>query len=150
MRIKLLSLLIIIGFMAAACSTVPFARREENIMKAVDLINLGDTARLAELSQQPFLFDAEIVMMERDIEMMWKNISEAGFRIINPELVEAMEIDSKSYAQFGNSFEVETYFKKYLPEETTFARIVAENGEFLFLLHGKQEEYPQIYGFKVM
>jgi hypothetical protein len=150
MRIKLLSLLLVLVLIVAACSTVPFAGREENIMKTVNLINLGDTAKLADLTQQPFLFDAEIVMMERDIEMMWRNISEAGFRIINPKLVEAMEVDSESYAQFGNSFEVETYFKKYLPEETTLARIVAENGEFLFLLHGKQEEYPQIYGFKVM
>jgi hypothetical protein len=47
--------------------------------KVVTLVNSTAAPILPSLQSLRFLFDKEIIVLERDIEMIWKNNDDAGF-----------------------------------------------------------------------
>ncbi|RKX73555.1 MAG: hypothetical protein DRP87_18710 [Spirochaetes bacterium] len=142
--------LILFTIVFTSCATVPFAGRERNILKVVDLINRGNTNQLISLSQIPFLLDGEIIMLEKDLEFLWENFASARLAIPDPRVAETRPASESSHEIFASSMEVEVFWKKYLPEASFIARIVSDNGEFLLILGGRQRGFPLIYGFKAL
>jgi hypothetical protein len=138
-------LILLIG----ACTTTPYSQREENVQKIVELIQKGESAALIAQSQLPFLFDGEIVMLERDLRTLWTNLAEAGFSLQNPQIEYLGPAGRYSYSPFADSMEVRTFFKKYLPEKSSIVRITAENGVFFLLLGPKVEKAPAIIGYRM-
>lgn len=139
----------LLAFSALSCTTTPYPQREGSVEKAIDLINSGDAELLTAQSQLPFLFDAEIIMLERDLQSLWKNLSEAHFKMESPEIEYLGPAGRYSYPPFADSMEVRTFFKKYLPEKASIVRITAENGEFFLLLGPKDKGAPTFIGYRI-
>lgn len=132
-----------------SCASLRFEQREADIMKIISLINGGDSAKLAEVSETPFLLDDEIIMLEGDISTLWTNITAAGFTIAGPDVYLIEQKGEDSYSTFGESMEVESFFSKYLPNTARIARVEGDNVKLLLLVNDKVEGYPKIHGIKV-
>lgn len=135
--------------LAASCTTTPYSQREANVQKAIDLIQAGDAETLVAQSRLPFLFDAEIIMLERDLETLWGNLSEASFEMENAEVEYIGPAGRYSYPPFADSMEVRTFFKKYVPRKSSLVRITAENGEFFLLLGPEKKDNPTFIGYRM-
>jgi hypothetical protein len=135
--------------LASSCTTTPYSQREGNVQKAIDLIHAGDADRLVSQSELPFLFDAEIIMLERDLRTLWENLSEAEFTMENFEVEYIGPAGRYSYPPFADSMEVRTFFKKYVPEQSAIVRVIADNGEFFLLLGPEEDEAPTFIGYRM-
>jgi len=133
-------------FVIASCVT--FEVDEDEVSKIIKLINTGDSTKLAQLTQTPFLLDAEIIALEDDAALFWKNLAEARFSLANPQLVDIIPVAEETYKLFSESWEVEVFFKKYVPPRSVVAEIKADNGSVLLLLDGEKKGHAQILGIK--
>lgn len=148
--LKSVLLFLLSMFLLLSCSTVPFAQRESSIDRVIELFRTGDVSTLSDISQRPYLFDGEIILLPRDIELLYQGLADGGFTIHDYTIESVHRIDQTSYAQFADSMEVKTFFSKYLEPTTVLATVQGRNGRYLLLLDGQQGMYPKIYGFKVM
>lgn len=122
----------------SSCTSVPYSMWKSSANKVVTLVNSDGSAYLAELTKSPFLFDREIIILERDIEMIWKNIDDAGFVFQKGYEVESVPLSPGDYSYFGDTMEVRTWFEKYLPEKASLVKIQAPNGLYYFILGGRK------------
>jgi hypothetical protein len=129
-------------------SCVTFEVDEDEVTKIVKLINTGDSKKLAQITQTPFLLDAEIIALKDDAALFWDNLAEAKFSLDNPQLVDIIPVEEETYKLFSESWEVEMFFQKYVPEDSVVAEMKAENGSVLLLLDGEKKGYAQILGIK--
>ncbi len=143
------SLVVLLVLFAASCTTTPYSQREANVQRSIELIHSGDAQALVAQSQLPFLFDAEIIMLERDLRTLWENLSEASFTMENAEIEYLGPAGRYSYPPFAVTMEVRTFFKKYVPESSSLVRITADNGEFFLLLGPKKNEAPTFIGYRM-
>jgi hypothetical protein len=129
-------------------SCVTFEVDEDEVTKVIKLINKGDSEKLAKITQTPFLLDAEIIALEDDAALFWNNLAEAEFSLANPELVDIIPVEEGTYKLFSESWEVEVFFQKYVPENSVVAEIKTDNGSILLLLDGEKKGCAQILGIK--
>jgi len=146
---KILFLMVIIIVGLSSCASLKFVQKEDDVIKIIDLINKGDSKTLTTVSVTPFLFDGEILMLDSDIDILWKNITDAGFTLQAPSVVKIEEIGVESSRFFGDSMDIRSYFDRYLPETARITHIQAGAVNMLLLLNGKKDGYPQIHGIKV-
>ena len=90
------------------------------------------------LTSTPFLLDGEIIILEKDISMIWKNIRDSGFTFEKAFETESMPVGAGDYRYFADSMEVKTWFSKYLPEKASLVKIKAKNGLYYFILGPKK------------
>ena len=134
-----------------SCSSVPYSRWNSSSAKVIELINSPGDEYLTKITASPFLFDREIIILEKDIAMIWKNIDEAGFCFEEAYEAESMPVSAGDYRLFADTMEVKTWFEKYLPEKASVVKIKAKNGLYYMILGGKKwitvvKEEPQ-FGF---
>lgn len=134
---------------AASCSTASFVKKEENILKVTDLIYQQKPESLAEITNRPFLFDSEILVREEDTDAMWENLSAAGLRLPEIEILEAETVTEDSWKAFvSESYyerDVKSFFGNYVSDEAAFVKIQSAQGLFLLILDGKSSGgYPMI------
>jgi hypothetical protein len=134
--------------MIVLASCVTFEVDEDEVTKIIKLINTGDTKKLAKITQTPFLLDAEIIALQDDAALYWKNLAQAKFGLVNAQLVDIIPVEAETYKLFAESWEVEVFFTKYVPPHSMVAKIKADNGNFLLLLDGEKKGYAQILGIK--
>jgi hypothetical protein len=134
--------------MIALASCVTFEVDEDEVTKIIKLINKGDSEKLAKITQTPFLLDAEIIALEDDAALYWKNLTQAKFSLVNAQLVDIIPVEEGTHKLFSESWEVEVFFNKYVPPHSVVAEIKADNGGFLLLLDGEKKGYAQILGIK--
>ncbi len=121
-----------------SCTSVPYSRWNSSSAKIVDLVNSGGDASLSGLTSTPFLLDGEIIILEKDISMIWKNIRDSGFTFEKAFETESMPVGAGDYGYFADSMEVKTWFSKYLPEKASLVKIEAKNGLYYFILGPKK------------
>jgi hypothetical protein len=136
-------------FLLSSCASVRFVQKEADVMALVSLINQGEAETLSRLTQSPFLFDREILMLAKDTKTVWKNLAEAGFALDQPKVLRIEPVSEESYRDFADVMEIEVYFRKYVPKTAKIARIESRGGSCLFILNDKQAGYPLILGLKV-
>jgi len=132
-----------------SCTSVPYSQWDSSSAKIVDLVNSGGDASLSGLTSTPFLLDGEIIILEKDISMIWKNIRESGFTFGKAYETESMPVSAGDYRYFADSMEVKTWFSKYLPEKASLVKIEAGNGLYYFILGPKkwikvEKEEPEL------
>ena len=130
-----------------SCATRPYAQKDEKVFDLIKAINSGEAAA-KELAEAPFLFDGEIVLMQNHLTALWKNLYMAGFRMYDASIVRNHFIKENSWREFGDTMDVQTFFKKYLDENTSLVEVKARNGNFVFLLNKEVNGFPRIQGFK--
>jgi hypothetical protein len=140
----LLVLAVVVGITGCATLGAGFAARD--VEKAVGLINSQDGFELSRHSSAPFLFEGEMLLRDSDVDAVWHNLSENGFELENPIIVETSKSDETTYMVFSDTEEMEIFFRKYIPEGSTLGKIGTDNGTFYILLGRGVDGYPSILG----
>jgi hypothetical protein len=140
--------ILLAGVLLLLGACVTFKVDEDQVTKIIKLINSGDTDKLARVTRVPFLLDGEIIALQDDAGLLWKNLAQAGFTLQNAALADLIPVKEDTYKLFADTWEVEVFFKKYVPPKSMVAQIKADNGDFLLLLDGEKKGYAQILGIK--
>jgi hypothetical protein len=140
--------ILLAGVLLLLGACVTFKVDEDQVAKIIKLINSGDTDKLARVTRVPFLLDGEIIALQDDAGLLWKNLAQAGFTLQNAALADLIPVKEDTYKLFADTWEVEVFFKKYVPPKSMVAQVKADNGDFLLLLDGEKKGYAQILGIK--
>jgi hypothetical protein len=130
------------------CATLTVKENEENVYTVITLINKGDSEQLINMSRIPFIYDGEIILLQKDIQLLWDTLSETGFSLHDPEVVSIDKVDDESYAAFTSSAEGKFFFKRHLPEKAVIATVSTQEGTFYFITGNKAREDITIFGMK--
>ena len=154
---KIVFLLISVWILTGLLSCATYSQKKESSDKVIDLVNTKNSALLSEITTLPFLFDKEIIVLEKDSSMIWQNINNAGFKFEEIIGSESIPVSSKDYLVFGNTMEVKTWFEKYLPKKASLVKINCKNGLYYMILGNKKKvaasgttgvkDYPALCGF---
>ena len=134
MKKALILLMIPISFLIISCTSVPYSQWDSSAEKVVDLINHPGEEYLEEISSNPFLFDGEIIVLDKDISMIWNNLNRSRFGFKNGVIAETVPVGADDYKMFADTMEVKTYFSKYLPEDAAIVKVESDYGLFYLLL----------------
>ena len=145
---KKILLLLAVALLVSSCATMKMSKDEKDIYYISDLINTGDDAYLAKMSQLPFLVDQEIIVLAKDVSTFWSTIVEVGFKVEEPSLERGVKVTSESYKEFYDSMEVETFFKKYLEKQSRLLELQTNTGQRILLLVTDTLFTRTIHGFK--
>ena len=140
-------LLCLFALALAGCLTLQqrFTNAADEI---ITLINMGKADELTAMTGIPFLLDSEIILLPEDMAVFWKDVLEAGFTVEKPLLIESYQTDDKTYREFGDNMDVESYFQKYVSKDAHI--VVIETGKstiFLIMDRTRQKE-TKLIGFK--
>jgi hypothetical protein len=130
------------------CTTFNVKDREAGIYKIIDFINNGESEKLVTSSRIPFLYDGEIILLQKDIRLIWNTLSESNFSIKDPEITAMDNIDEQTYTVFTTSMEGKVFFKRHLPKKTVITTVSAKNGTYYFLTGGDKKSGVTIFGMK--
>jgi hypothetical protein len=129
---------------------VPVAQRDSSIIKLIDLFNAGDVEKLTNLSQKPFVFDGEIILIGQDLELLYGTLKESGFSFENYQIAAIEPVNDESHKIFADTMEIRVFFERYVKSTAVVVTVSDDSGSVLFLLDGKDGEYPQVHGIKVL
>lgn len=132
----------------SACVSVDKPAGEEDFLKALDLISVGEVGQIVEISQDPFLLDGEILVGKANLSLLWGEFRYSGFQFSNPVITEILPADPSQASLFSISQEVVYFFDLYAVPGSTFGRIQCDQGGFLLLLGPEVEGMRKILGFK--
>ena len=130
-----------------SCSTMSSAFFEETGEVIADHINKGMDESLVEKSLYPFAFESEILVAENQVQLLWKGLAGSGYKIASPRTVLTRPIVLEDYTMFSESWEMRTFFEKYLYEDD---RLIEVEGDYstLFFLVRKNDNDFSILGMK--
>jgi hypothetical protein len=140
--------LVLAAMLAASCASGPYVQNEPGVYKLVDLINKGGINEVKGLSDAPFLFDGEILLLSDDVNSLWNNLKSAGFKLEGAKIASIERLGADSYKAFADSLDARVFFSKYLNQDTSLVRIAAQNGVWLFLLNREVAGFPRIQGMR--
>lgn len=130
----------------SGCATLRSGFAEREVEKAIELINSGDAGKLAGHSGKMFVFDGEILLRSSDIRAVWRHLSENGFSLTDPVVIETFRSDDSTYAIFSESDEMKIFFSEYVPTGSTVGQVETIEGTFYLLLGNGSGGYPAILG----
>jgi hypothetical protein len=118
------------------------------VREVANLINTGDSARLASLSASPFLIDGEIIPLGADVASFWQGIVKAGFRVEGATLDRGVPVSADSYKDFADTMEVKSFFSRYVKDGARVLEMTTSTGTRILLLTRSQWFSWKILGFK--
>lgn len=145
---KKLPYLLLLALLLASCASIQRSKDEGNIERISELINTGQSQKLVEMTELPFLLDQEIIVLDKDVRTFWSTIVEVGFKVEEPVLQSGTRVGPESYKEFHDSMEVETYFKKYLERRSRLLELKTNAGQHILLLVTDTLFTRTIHGFK--
>ena len=148
MAMKKILLLSMPLLLLISCASIQRSQDVQGINKFSRLINAGEAERLTRMSKLPFLLDQEIIVLNRDINTLWTNVTAAGYRVEEPTLERGETVTEDSYREFYDSMEVKTFFKKYLKKNTRLLELETSSGQRILLLFENRLFSRQLRGFK--
>lgn len=138
---KFLPLLLLL---AAGCSTIPVLNPGSASLELVDAIN-GQT--VTSMTHTPFLVDQEILSDSGDTALFWKELASMGFSLEEAGK-EPLEIGAADFSLWGTGFDVEVFFRKYLPERAYLYEVKGPGGKFYLLFGSSPVGTTEFYGIK--
>ena len=136
-----------VAVLGASCATIPAAQDRTRVESLLEELNTAPVERLVELTARPFLLDGEIVVLQRDIEMMWSNLRDVGFRFAEATVEEVGALTDQSYLEFGDTMDVQVWFERYTADDAGIARVRTSHGVFFIVIGEGDEIDLQIFGF---
>ena len=131
----------------SSCASVRGVPGKSTVGNLMELVNSKDVTTMGKITNIPMLIDGEIVSREKEVTSFWAQVFKAGFRLQEQQEAVVEPVDSTALAFFGDTMEVRTFFKKYLPKTAITAEIKGTGGTYIFLLSGRSGKYPYIFGF---
>jgi hypothetical protein len=145
---KKLPYLLLLAVLLVSCASIQRSKDEGNIERISELINTGQSDKLVEMTELPFLLDQEIIVLDKDVRTFWSTIVEVGFKVEEPMLERGTKVGPESYKEFYDSMEVETFFKKYLKRQSRLLELKTNTGRRILLLVTDTLFTRTIHGFK--
>jgi hypothetical protein len=139
---------LLVSVALASCASIQRSQDQGTVRQVANLINSGDSARLASLSASPFLLDGEIVPLAADVASFWQGIAKAGFRVEGAALDKAALVGAESYRDFADTMEVKSFFSRYVKDGTRILELTTSAGTRIRLLTRSQWFSWKILGFK--
>jgi hypothetical protein len=132
----------------ASCASLQHSWDEGAVQQIADLLNAGQSQKLAAMSVTPFLVDGEIVLLKNDIASFWEGAAKAGFRVEGAALDQGTPVSAESYKQFAPTMEVKAYFSRYVKKDSRVLSMTSSTGRHILLLMRSEWFSRQIMGFK--
>ena len=133
----------------SSCASLQRSWDQGNVETVARLINEGQADKLTAMSATPFLVDGEIVTLKADIASFWSGIVKAGFKVEGAALLQGVPLSADSYAQFGNTMEVKSFFAQYVKKEARILELrTSPSGKKIVLIFGDSWFTKTMYGFK--
>ena len=130
------------------CATFAPRRFERSAGRIIGLVNSGQAAELASMSQTPFLLDGELMLLDRDVAELWSGMIKAGIKIGPAASVKALPLDGESFKRFASTMEAKTFFEKYVSDRGSLVVLQAGSSRILLLLERGKRGRTLIVGFK--
>jgi len=118
----------------ASCASLQHSWDQGNVHGVANLINGGQSAKLAAMSSTPFLVDGEIVALKADVAGFWDGIIKAGYKVEKPELNAANPVTADSYKLFADTMEVKSFFAQYVKKDTRILELKTSAGKSVLLI----------------
>jgi len=132
----------------SSCASLQHGWDQGAVKEVADLINAGQSQKLAAMSVTPFLVDQEIVPLKADVASFWDGVVNAGYRVQGAALEGGTPVDAGSYTQFANTMEVKSFFARYVKKDTRVLRMSTSGGTHILLLMRSEWFSRQLIGFK--
>jgi len=134
----------------ASCASLQHSWDQGNVQGVANLINGGQSAKLAAMSSTPFLVDGEIVALKADVAGFWDGIIKAGYKVEKPELNAADPVSADSYKLFADTMEVKAFFAQYVKKDTRVLTMKTSGagGRVLLIVKDNLFSSKTIQGFK--
>ena len=145
--LKILILLAIAGLFVS-CSTLGAGYYEDSGLIVANQLNKGMHESLTEDSVYPFVFEQEILASGSQVKMLWEGLVKAGYYVENPSVAMNQPVSDKDSLLFAESWEVKSYFEKYVSEEDRLILIEGDNTSFYLILRRNNKESYSIIGWK--
>ena len=133
--------MLILSVLIVSCTTTPYSQWRSASEKVVDLINHPGEEYLEDITSKHFLFDRELIVLDKDISLIWFNLNNSEFAFTNGEITETIPVGPDDYKYFADTMEVKTFFKKYLPEDASLVKIQSSSGLYYLLLGSSKYIY---------
>jgi hypothetical protein len=131
-----------------SCASIQRSQDQGTVREVANLINSGDSTKLASLSASPFLLDGEIVPLPTDVVSFWQGIAKAGFRVEGAMLDHGAPVGAVSYKDFADTMEVKSFFSRYVKDGARVLELTISAGTRIRLLTRSQWFSWKILGFK--
>ncbi len=118
----------------SSCASLQHGWDQGDVNMVADLINAGQSAKLASMSGSPFLIDGEVVPLKADVAGFWDGIIKAGYKVQGPQLGAAAPVSADSYKQFADTMEVRAFFKNYVKKDTRILELKTSAGKSILLI----------------
>lgn len=134
------------AFVTMSCSTLlTVEQAEELAIDSVTNISEGNVEQLSAESGRPFLFEGEILISESLVNDLWNALAKSGYLLTNPEVVDAITIDSTTPVRFYNeSWEVEQWFNNYASENCIMVEVAGDEGALYLIINLDKKSNPLI------
>ncbi len=146
-RLASLSVVIVLALALAGCASMQHAKDEGSASRVSRLLVEGRGAELASISASPFLLDGEIIALPADVVTFWDGAAKTGLRL-DTELARAVPVGPDTWREFGQSWEVKTWFTKYVAQGARLFEMRTPRGGRVLLLVRERMFSLTIYGFR--
>ncbi len=130
-----------ITFVFFSCSSMDGSFFEESGTALADQINEGMKETLVEESLYPFAFESEILVSENQVQLLWSGLIDSGYRIPSPRTVTNRPAVLEDYLLFSESWEMRTFFEKYLKEDDRLVEVEGTGSSLYFLIRRDEKEF---------
>ncbi|OQY31382.1 MAG: hypothetical protein B6241_14170 [Spirochaetaceae bacterium 4572_59] len=103
---------------------------------------------LSDESAYPFVFETEILATASQIKMLWEGLVGAGYVLNHPEIVMNRTVTAEDSSLFADSWEIKSFFEKYLEDSDRLLQIDGSETCCYFLLRKQDKGEFKILGWK--
>ena len=132
----------------ASCASIAIAPDVDNVTTLVDRLAQGGPEGLFDVVSDQFVYDQELLKRESDVLLLWERLFDAGISFDGAEVLSVAALDDDSYRLFGDSFEMRSFFERYLRGAPAIARIRVGAEEYLLLVGGGRNGVPELFGMR--
>jgi len=132
-------MLIAAAVLLASCATVPANVSEKSVGSVINVLNSGDSSKIAEITSTPFLLDRELLENEARVVWFWDMVLAGDFNMSDSVVIQAKPAGEAWKSFFEPSEFMNLWYGKYVSEKALFAHVENEKHE-LYLIIDKNKK----------
>ena len=131
-----------------SCSTFKNGYFEKTGLTVADEINQGMHETLVSQSANPFVFETELLVSDTQLNMFWQGLTASGYSLDAPVVLQNRPIVvGQDYKLFSNSWEIRTFFEKYLNKNDSLVEVQGSDSSCLMIIRKTDQDF-EILGWK--
>ncbi len=117
--------------------------------RTFDLINTGAIEEIVGQCSVPMVYDGELLLRRSDIRTVFGAFRRANVVLIEERIISETPVTDSSWTTFADTYEMEVYFGKYVPDEASIVEVDTDIGRVTFLLGETRNRMRTILGVRV-